>query len=81
MTEWLVHHYNHHGIRRFYLMDDDSNSKMASYDYAEFVDPRVVTHRFMNPSERVGHFFYLPCFTSWIFCHEVSREERNILTE
>lgn len=21
MTEWLVHHYHHHGIRRFYIME------------------------------------------------------------
>lgn len=25
LTEWLVHHYNHHNIRRFYIMDDGSS--------------------------------------------------------
>ena len=29
LTEWLVHHYNHHGIRRFYIMDDGSHPKMS----------------------------------------------------
>ena len=58
MKEWLVHHYNHHGIRRFYLMDDGSNPQMGSYDYAEFVDPRVITHRYLKPDERVS----LPSF-------------------
>jgi hypothetical protein len=24
MTEWLVHHYHHHGIRRFYIMESVS---------------------------------------------------------
>lgn len=55
VTEWLVHHYNHHHIRRFYLMDDGSNPKIASYDYSSFLDPRAITHRFMKPEDRVSY--------------------------
>ena len=56
LTEWLVHHYNHHGIRRFYIMDDGSDPPISSYDYQNFVDPRAITHRYMDRSEerRVG---------------------------
>ena len=54
LTEWLVHHYNHHGIRRFYIMDDGSDPRISTYDYQDFVDPRAITHRYMEPSERVS---------------------------
>lgn len=54
VTEFLVHHYNHHNIRRFYLMDDGSNPEIASYDYSPFVDPQAITHRYMKPEGRVS---------------------------
>jgi len=30
MTEWLVHHYHHHGIRRFYIMESVISSISVS---------------------------------------------------
>lgn len=34
LIEHLVHHYHHHGIRRFYIMDDGSSTPLSSYkDY------------------------------------------------
>ncbi|KFZ11323.1 hypothetical protein V502_07602 [Pseudogymnoascus sp. VKM F-4520 (FW-2644)] len=34
LIEFLVHHYHHHGIRRFYIMDDGSATPLSSFkDY------------------------------------------------
>lgn len=34
LPEFLVHHYHHHGIRRFYIMDDRSQPPLSSFpDY------------------------------------------------
>lgn len=46
LTEWLVHHYHHHGIRRFYIMDDGSQPMLASLNYSSFIDERAITHRY-----------------------------------
>jgi len=31
LPEFLVHHYHHHGIRRFYIMDDRSNPPLSTF--------------------------------------------------
>lgn len=69
LTEWIVHHYNHHNIRRFYIMDDGSNPRMSSYDYSEFVDERALTHRYMDPATRhkvvQQHVIYQQCMSEF----------------
>ena len=52
MAEWLVHHYAHLGIRRFYIMDDGSSPPLATLDYSKFIDPRALTHRYYLPETR-----------------------------
>ncbi len=49
LTEWLVHHYHHHAIRRFYIMDDGSSPILATYNYSSFIDPAAITHRYYAP--------------------------------
>lgn len=46
MTEFLVHHYHHLNVRRFYIMDDGSSPPLATRDYSQFIDPRAITHRY-----------------------------------
>ena len=57
LTEWLVHHYHHHGIRRFYIMDDGSSPMLATLDYSEFIDPKAITHRYY-PKEILKQNFH-----------------------
>lgn len=52
LAEWLVHHYNHHGIRRFYIMDDGSTPPLAERDYSKIIDERAITHRYYLPALR-----------------------------
>ncbi|KFY36043.1 hypothetical protein V494_05357 [Pseudogymnoascus sp. VKM F-4513 (FW-928)] len=34
LVEFLIHHYHHHGIRRFYIMDDGSSTPLSTFkDY------------------------------------------------
>lgn len=52
LAEWLVHHYNHHRIRRFYIMDDGSKPPLSERDYSKIIDPRAITHRYYLPKLR-----------------------------
>jgi len=54
LAEWLTHHYHHHKIRRFYIMDDGSSPVLATLNYTSFVDPRALTHRYYHPTMH-GH--------------------------
>lgn len=55
MAEWLVHHYAHLGIRRFYIMDDGSSPPLATLDYSKFIDTRALTHRYYLPETRTHY--------------------------
>jgi hypothetical protein len=33
IAESMLHHYHHHGIRRFYIMDDGSNPPLSTFEY------------------------------------------------
>ena len=64
-----MHHYNHHNIRRFYIMDDGSNLKMSSYNYSQFVHESVLMHRYMDPATRTNggqqHVIYEQCMSEF----------------
>jgi len=53
LLEWLTHHYHHHNVRRFYLMDDGSNPLLATLNYSTAVDPRAINHRYCHPATRL----------------------------
>lgn len=46
LAEWLVHHYNHHGIRRFYIMDDGSMPPLSERKYNNIINEKAITHRY-----------------------------------
>ena len=54
LAEWLVHHYNHHRIRRFYIMDDGSSPPLSSRSYSNIIGPRAITHRYYLPNLRTA---------------------------
>ncbi|KFY34957.1 hypothetical protein V494_06332 [Pseudogymnoascus sp. VKM F-4513 (FW-928)] len=53
LLEWLTHHYHHHNIRRFYLMDDGSTPVLATLNFSSAVDPKAITHRYYHPATRL----------------------------
>ena len=65
LTEWLVHHYNHLGIRRFYIMDDGSSPKLSDYDYSPFIDERAITHQYY-PQDSRGSYQQLKMYDDCI---------------
>ncbi|KFY32418.1 hypothetical protein V493_00210 [Pseudogymnoascus sp. VKM F-4281 (FW-2241)] len=52
LLEWLTHHYHHHNVRRFYLMDDGSTPVLATLNFSSAVDPKAITHRYYHPATR-----------------------------
>lgn len=63
MNEFLTHHYYHHNITRFYIMDDGSEPPLSSFDYPGI--PRsALTFTYSNRATRVSHMqltFYNWC--------------------
>ncbi|OBT56774.1 hypothetical protein VE04_03731 [Pseudogymnoascus sp. 24MN13] len=53
LLEWLTHHYHHHNVRRFYLMDDGSTPVLATLNFSSAVDPKAITHRYYHPATRL----------------------------
>ncbi|KFY05491.1 hypothetical protein V491_09114, partial [Pseudogymnoascus sp. VKM F-3775] len=53
LLEWLTHHYHHHDVRRFYLMDDGSTPVLATLNFSSAVDPKAITHRYYHPATRL----------------------------
>ena len=57
MPEFFVHHYHHHGIRRFYVYDDGTSPPLSQKPYIEswgipdeainftYIEPKSVRHR------------------------------------
>ncbi len=72
LTESLVHHYHHHGIRRFYIMDDGSVPPMSSFEYPGL--PRsALTFTYQDRATRVEHM--QTTFYNW--CIERYREKHT----
>ena len=57
MPEFFIHHYHHHGIRRFYVYDDGTSPPLAQKPYIDswgipdeainftYIEPKSVKHR------------------------------------
>ncbi|CAF3356945.1 unnamed protein product [Rotaria socialis] len=70
LPEWLQHHYFHHNIRRFYIMDD--NSYPPHYLSQNFGIPReAITHRYLqNVTTAIQHGVYNICHEDYGTKHQ-----------
>lgn len=65
LVEWFIHHYHHHGIRYFYIMDDNSIPPLSEYrDYG--IPKEAITFKHyhpnqMPPNENKQQFLYDQC--------------------
>lgn len=50
LPEFLKHHYHHHGIRRFYVMDDGSYPPLSTFEYP--IPKTAITFRYFAPNLR-----------------------------
>ena len=70
LAEFLVHHYHHHGIRRFYIHDDGTEPPLSTYNYSipssalTFIYHAPVPHN-PNAEDRAGiqEKYYTDCAT------------------
>jgi len=52
LPEFFIHHYHHHGIRRFYIMDDGSNPPLSTFkDYG--IPRTALTFQWIDPKTKV----------------------------
>ncbi|KAG0651560.1 hypothetical protein D0Z07_1855 [Hyphodiscus hymeniophilus] len=73
LREFLVHHYYHIGIRRFYIMDDNSEPPLDTFEYPG-VPQSVITIVRQDPASRVGGHseqlaIYARCMASYGHLH------------
>lgn len=67
LTEWLVHHYHHMGIKRFYIMDDGSEPPLSTFQYPG-VPRSALTFTYQDRATRSQHMqtmFYSWCLERW----------------
>jgi hypothetical protein len=67
LTEWLVHHYHHMGIKRFYIMDDGSEPPLSAFQYPG-VPRSALTFTYQERATRVQYMqttFYSWCLQRW----------------
>jgi Glycosyl transferase family 2 len=67
LPEFLIHHYYHMGIRRFYLMDDGSEPPLSTI--AEYGIPSTaITHKYYTPDHQnqvMQAAIYNECISQW----------------
>jgi hypothetical protein len=67
LTEWLVHHYHHMGIGRFYIMDDGSEPPLSTFEYPG-VPRSALTFTYQERATRhpqMQTMFYSWCLERW----------------
>lgn len=55
LVEFLVHHYHHLGIRRFYIMDDGTIPPLSEYPHYG-IPPSAISFSYYGPDTRVPKF-------------------------
>jgi hypothetical protein len=68
LREFFVHHYNHMGIRRFYIVDDGSDPPLETFtDYG--ILREAITFKYWDPEEtkdrKMQPIFYNDCIEQW----------------
>jgi hypothetical protein len=72
LTEFFVHHYYHHNIKRFYIMDDGSDPPLSSFEYPG-VPRAALTFTFESRETRSQHMqmqFYAWCVERYGRAHK-----------
>ncbi|RDW63527.1 hypothetical protein BP6252_11072 [Coleophoma cylindrospora] len=73
LKEWMVHHYHHLGIHRFYVMDDGSEPPLSAMEDEEFGIPRsAITFNYQDRATREPKMqlaFYDQCLRKYGALH------------
>ncbi|RDW59009.1 hypothetical protein BP5796_11933 [Coleophoma crateriformis] len=73
LKEWMIHHYHHLGIHRFYVMDDGSEPPLSAMEDHEFGIPRsAITFNYQDRATREPKMqlvFYDQCLRKYGALH------------